>query len=217
MTVDLRTGLRKKHDPLDYITKIAAVAPAAPGTPAQLWFAFLEKVTDGNDELIGFLQRFVGYCMTGHVHEQVLAFLWGTGGNGKGVFANTITGIMNDYALVAPMDMFMESKNDRHPTEIARLKGVRLVVAFETQSGRAWDEKKIKSLTGGDKLTGRFMRGDFFDFMPTHKLMILGNHKPSLRNVDEAIRRRFLVVPFTVTTPSCQRSSDLNGPRSCGG
>jgi P4 family phage/plasmid primase-like protien len=105
--------------------------------------------------------------------------------------------------------MFIESRFERHPTEIARLMGARLVIAQETQQGRRWDEAKIKNLTGADRLTARFMRGDFFDFKPTHKLMIAGNHKPSLRNVDEAIRRRFLLVPFTVTIPEQERDPQL--------
>jgi putative DNA primase/helicase len=147
--------------------------------------------------------------MSGYVHEHVLVFLFGTGGNGKGVFVATVTGIFGDYAITAPMEMFLASNVDRHPTEIAKLKGARLVVAQETQKGRRWDEAKIKNLTGGDRLTGRFMRGDFFDFKPTHKLMIAGNHKPSLRSVDEAIRRRFLLVPFTVCIPKAERDPKL--------
>ena len=148
----------------------------------------------------------------------------GPGGNGKSVFMSTVVGILDDYAVTAPMEMFVATNVDRHPTEIARLKGVRLVVAHETQQGRRWDEAKIKNLTGGDKLTGRFMRGDFFDFKPTHKLMIAGNHKPSLRSVDEAIRRRFALVPFTVThsgrrtrPASWPTSSRLSGPQFCAG
>src|SRR5262249_45583515 len=100
-------------------------------------------------------------------------------------------------------------KYERHPTEIARLKGVRLVVAQETTKGRAWDIAKIKNLTGGDLLTGRFMRGDFFDFKPTHKLLISGNTKPSLRHIDEAIRRRVILIPFVVTIPEKERDPKL--------
>jgi putative DNA primase/helicase len=174
-----------------------------------LWDRFLTKVTGGNVGLIGFLQRFLGYCMTGHVNKHVLVFLYGRGANGKSVFVGTVSRIFGDYAAVAPMEMLLAGKYDRHPTEIARLRGVRLVTASETQQGRAWDEAKIKNLTGGDKLTGRFMRGDFFDFDPTHKLLISGNHKPSLRNVDEAIRRRFLLVPFTVQIPEKERDTEL--------
>src|SRR5262249_17607563 len=102
-------------------------------------------------------------------------------------------------------------KYERHPTEIARLKGVLLVHAQETTKGRAWDIAKIKNLTGGDRLTGRFMRGDFFDFNPTHKLLISGNTKPSLRHIDEAIRRRFILVPFMVTIPEGERDPKLVG------
>jgi putative DNA primase/helicase len=209
MTVDLRTGIDRSPDRHDYCTKIAAVSPAPPGTPCPLWMSFLKRVTADSAELIGFLQRFLGYCLTGYVHEHVLAFLYGTGGNGKGVFIRTVGDIFNDYTVVAPMEMFLQSRYDRHPTEIARLMGARLVIAQETQKGRAWDEAKIKNLTGGDPLTGRFMRGDFFDFKPTHKLLIAGNHKPSLRNVDEAIRRRFLLVPFTVQIPPAERDPKL--------
>jgi putative DNA primase/helicase len=208
-TINLGTGIEHPSDPKDYITKISAVRAARPGTPHPLWDSFLARVTDNNPELIGFLKRFLGYCLTGDTFEHVLVFLYGTGANGKGVFVNTIIGIMNDYAVIAPMELFMASKHERHPTEIAKLRGARLVVAQETEKGRRWDETKIKMLTSDDKLTGRFMRQDFFDFTPTHKLIITGNHKPSLRSVDEAIRRRFLLVPFTVTIPPAERDPKL--------
>jgi putative DNA primase/helicase len=131
--LDLKTGISRPSQPSDMNTKLSAVCAAPPGTVAPLWLAFLDRVTDGNIELIGFLQRFLGYCMTGDVSEQVLVFLYGIGGNGKGVFINTVVWLMGDYALVAPMDMFFASKSERHPTEIARLKGVRLVVSQETR------------------------------------------------------------------------------------
>jgi putative DNA primase/helicase len=209
MAIDLETGIDRPPNPLDYHTKITAVAAASPGTPCPMWLAFLNTVTASNAELIAFLKRFLGYCLTGYVTEHSLLFLFGTGGNGKGVFTSTVTEILGDYAIVAPMEMFLDSRVERHPTEIAKLRGARLVVAHETQSGRRWDESKIKTLTGGDKLTGRFMRGDFFDFKPTHKFIIAGNHKPSFRTVDEAIRRRFLLVPFTVCIPKSDRDPKL--------
>jgi putative DNA primase/helicase len=209
MTIDLRTGVDRKARREDYCTKVAACCPAVEGTPHPLWSAFLDKVTDGNAELIGFLQRFMGYAMTGFVHEHVLVFLFGTGANGKSVFVTTVSRIFGDYAIVAPMEMFLASKFDRHPTEIAKLRGARLVTAQETEKGRRWDEAKIKNLTGGDKLTGRYMRGNFFDFKPTHKLLICSNHKPSLRSADEAMRRRILLVPFTVQIPPAERDGEL--------
>src|SRR5436190_16555735 len=112
MTVNLLTGISKPHDPLDYITKITAVRPAEPGTPHPQWTAFLNRVTASNDDLIGFLQRYMGYCMTGHTTEQVLVFLYGTGANGKGVFINTVAKIFGTYAVVAPMELLIASNND---------------------------------------------------------------------------------------------------------
>jgi P4 family phage/plasmid primase-like protien len=204
MAINLKTGIYYRPDLLEYHTKIAAVAASPPGTSCPMWMAFLHTVTGGDLALIAFLKRFLGYCLTGYVTEHSLLFLFGTGGNGKSVFTATVTEIMGDYTIVAPMEMFLASNVERHPTEIAKLRG-RLVVAHETQGGRRWDEGKIKILTGGDKLTGRFMRGDFFDFKPTHKFLISANHKPSFRTVDEAIRRRFLLVPFTVCIPKADR------------
>ena len=210
MTFDLKTGQERPPNRLDYCTKQTGVAPAPPGTPCDLFMKFLNRVTNKDDELIGFLQRYLGYCLTGHVHEHVLAFLFGTGANGKGTFIRTVSAIFNDYCGVSPIEMFLLSRFDRHPTEVARLHKVRLTVAQETPKSRAWDEAKIKNMTGGDVMTGRFMRGDFFDFDPTHKLIIVGNHKPTLRNVDEAFRRRFLLVPFTVTIPEAERDPELS-------
>jgi putative DNA primase/helicase len=116
---------------------------------------------------------------------------------------------MGDYATVADVGTFLAAKTERHPTDLAKLHGYRLVVAQETEKGRAWDEVKIKTLTGGDKVTARFMRCDFFDFVPKFKLWIVGNHKPRLNNVDEAMRRRMLLLPFTVQIPEHERDPDL--------
>ena len=200
-TFDLRTGVGRPPDPLDYITKKTACGAAPAGTPHPLWTKFLDRVTGHNVELQGFLQRYIGYCCTGFTTEHVFVFAYGTGANGKSTFINTIAGILGDYATVADMSTFIASNHERHPTDLAKLRGARLVVAQETQKGRRWDETKIKALTGGDKITARFMRQDFFDFMPTFKLFIGGNHKPRLSNVDEAMRRRLLLVPFTVQIP----------------
>ena len=157
------------------------------------------------------VQRFAGYCLTGYISEHVFAFLYGTGRNGKGVFCRTLLNILGvgDYDCTSPIEMFLESHHDRHPTEEARLRNVRITVAQETPQGRRWNEAKIKNMTGGDPMTARFMRQDFFDFLPTHKLIIAGNHAPSLRIVDEAIRSRLKVVPFTVTIPKAERDPEL--------
>jgi putative DNA primase/helicase len=208
-TVDLMTGQEYEPKREDYLTKQTSCALAASGTAHPLWTGFLDRVTDADHELIGFLQRLAGYCLTGLTREQMLAFLYGSGANGKTVFVGTLARILGDYALSAPMEMFLASRIDRHPTEIARLKGARFVTAQETQKGRRWDETKLKVLTGGDRLTGHFMRQDFFDFDPTHKLMISGNHKPGLSSVNEAIRRRIALVPFTIEIPAAERDKDF--------
>ena len=110
---------------------------------------------------------------------------------------------------MAPIETFTASHQDRHPTELARLRGARLVTSVETEEGRRWAESRIKSLTGGDKIAVHFMRQDFFEFTPQFKLVIAGNHKPGLRSVDEAIRRRLNLIPFTVTIPPAERDPDL--------
>ena len=207
MTVDLRTGEEYVPRREDFCTKIAAVAPANIATP--LWRAFLDKITAGDSELKSYLKRMAGYCMTGDTSEHVLFFLYGTGANGKSVYVNTLRGIWGDYASAAPMTTFMTSHTDQHPTDLAMLRGVRLVVAQETEIGRQWAETKIKSITGGDPITARFMRQDFFTYTPRFKIVIAGNHKPSLGNVDEAIRRRLHLVPFTITIPPEERDKEL--------
>jgi putative DNA primase/helicase len=209
-TLDTRTGIEKPYDPMDYITKQTGTWLAAPGTPCPpLWKKFLNTVTAGDQEVIEFLQRYMGYCITGEVSEQVFVFLLGSGQNGKGVFIRTMAGILGQYAIAAPIDLLIASKMERHPTETADLRGAYLVVCGEVPEGRRWDEGKIKSYTGGDRLKGRFMNKDFFEFEPTHKFLIAGNHMPSLRNVDDAIKRRLLVVKFPVKISEMDKDKDL--------
>jgi len=206
--VDLRTGKRRSHQPPDYMTKITAVASDCK-CPTPTWVAFLDRVTGGDAELIAFLQRMAGYALTGSTQEHALFFMHGVGANGKSTFINAITGVTGGYHTTAPIETFTASKQERHPTDLAGLRGARLVTAVETEEGRRWAESKIKALTGGDKVAARFMRQDFFEFVPTFKLLIAGNHKPGLRSVDEAIRRRFHLVPFHITIPSAERDSSL--------
>jgi putative DNA primase/helicase len=174
-TIDLRTGIARDSAATDYITKKASCATAPNGTPHPLWTAFLDRITAGNGELQRFLQRYCGYATTGITSEHKFVFAYGTGANGKSTFINTIAAIFGDYATIADMGTFIATSSERHPTDLAKLRGARLVVAQETQKGRRWDETKIKALTGGDKITARFMRQDFFDFEPTFKLFIAGN------------------------------------------
>jgi putative DNA primase/helicase len=205
-TVDLRTGKISPHRPEDYITKMA---PVAPGGAAPTWLAFLDRVTDHNQELIDYLQRVVGYCITGSTAEHALFFAYGTGANGKSTFLNAVAAALGNYHRTAPIETFTQSNTERHPTDIAGLRGARLVTATETEEGRRWAESRIKTLTGGDPVSARFMRQDFFEYVPQFKLFFAGNHKPGLRSVDEAIRRRFNLIPFTVTIPKNERDKKL--------
>jgi putative DNA primase/helicase len=196
VVVDLKTGKASDAKPSDRITRQTAVAPYLTAR-CPTWLAFLADATGGDQDLIRFLQQWCGYGLTGVTVEHALAFFYGPGGNGKSVFLNTIAGIMGDYAVTAAMETFTASKNDRHPTDLAMLKGARLVSASETEEGRAWAESRIKQMTGGDPISARFMRQDFFTFKPQFKLTVVGNHKPILHNVDDAAKRRFNIIPFT--------------------
>jgi putative DNA primase/helicase len=205
--IDLRSARMLPAEPEQYMTKRCAVAPDH-GEP-EIWLDYLKRVHQGDEEVISFLQRFGGYCCTGETTEHALAFLYGTGRNGKGVFLETISGVLGDYARTASMTTFLEQKNPQHTTELARLHKARLVITEEVSSGGRWNEARIKHMTGGGKITARFMRLDDFEFTPNFKLMIAANHKPSLRSVDEAMKARIHLVPFEVTIPAGERDPHL--------
>lgn len=195
-TVELRTGKLRAPQQQDGITKTTLVTPLETGCLS--WLRFLEEATGNDADLIRFLQQWCGYCLTGLTREHALVFVYGPGGNGKSVFVNVVTTIFKDYSRVSAMETFTASHSDKHPTDLAMLRGARLVTASETEEGRPWAEARIKQLTGGDRISARFMRQDFFEFTPQFKLTIVGNHKPILRNIDDAARRRFNIVPFVV-------------------
>jgi len=194
-TVDLSDGSIKIPHGDDGITKRTAVAPEPGAAPR--WHRFLMDVTRGDEDVIRFLQLWCGYCLTGSTREHVLLFIFGPGGNGKSVFVNLLQRLLGDYAKTAPMDSFTATRNDKHPTDLAFIAGARFVAANETEEGRSWAEARIKALTGGDPIAARLMRENFYSYTPAFKLLISGNHQPLLRNVDPAVRRRFLILPFT--------------------
>lgn len=189
-----------------FTTKRAAVAPDH--APPKRWLEFLAQVTQGDTDLSDYLQRFAGYCMTGMTNEHALAFLYGTGANGKTTFAETLLGILGQYAITTGMETLSESHTERHTTEIARFMGARLIASEETASGSKWNEGRIKRLTGGGRIAARFMRCDDIEFEMQGKFLIAGNHKPALR-ADEAMKRRIHLVPFLVTIPEADRDRDL--------
>jgi P4 family phage/plasmid primase-like protien len=201
-TVDLRTGLIHPASPGDAITRLTAAAPIPladfdPDHHCPRWLAFLSDATGDDADAIRFIQQWAGYSLTGDTREEALLFVHGPGGSGKSTAINTLADAMGDYAVNVATETITASKYDRHSTELARLHGARLARASETEAGRAWAESRLKALTGGDTITARFMRCDDFEFKPGFKLTIIGNHAPRLVNVDEAMRRRFNVLPFT--------------------
>jgi putative DNA primase/helicase len=204
--IDLRTGRCRAHRPDDYMTKITAVGPAE---DCPRFLTFLAKITGDDADLQAYIRRTLGYALTGETREQALFFAYGTGANGKSVLLSTVSGILGTYHRTAPIETFAASNNERHPTDLAGLRGARLVTATETEEGRHWAESRVKQLTGGDLIAARFMRQDFFEYRPQFKLLIAGNHQPSLRSVDEAIRRRFHMIPFAVTIPADERDLQL--------
>lgn len=204
--VDLRTSRMEPSRRDLYQTKITNASPQG---DCPVWLAHLARIFNGDAAMIGYAQRFCGYGLTGATKEHVFAYGHGVGANGKSRFIEAISWAMGDYATTSPMSVFTSTSSDSHPTEIARLRGARLVTASETEQNRQWAESRIKQLTGGDKVAARFMRADFFEFTPTFKLMVIGNHKPHLRAVDEAIKRRLHLWPFLVTIPPEERDPDL--------
>jgi P4 family phage/plasmid primase-like protien len=208
--IDLRTGELLPHGHSRLITKIAGCELAQEGTPAPLWTKFLDRVTGGNIAQQAYLQELCGYCLTGVTSEQKAHFAYGTGANGKTVFVNAITEVMGDYAGVTPSEVFLASHSSQHPTGIADMRGKRLIVATELEQGARWAESRLKELTGGDMVKARFMGRDFFQFRPSAKIFLIGNHKPTLRGTDEGIKRRLHLLPFTVTIPEHERDLHLD-------
>lgn len=203
-TVDLRTGELREHRKEDMITKLAPV-DYDPEAEAPVWTTFLGRVMAENADLIDYLQRMIGYSLTGSVQEHVLGFFFGGGANGKSTFLSTIHAMMGDYAAPAARGLLFRSRTERHPTSLASLHGRRFVTCSEIEEGQTFDEALTKDLTGGDPINARRMREDEWQFTPTHKLFVAGQHKPTVRGDDEGIWRRMRLVPWLVTIPKEER------------
>ncbi len=207
-TLDLRTGQLKRHDKRDLITR---VTPAAydPEARAPTWGDFLNRIMGGNPQLMDFLQRAVGYSLTGKTSERCLFFLHGQGANGKTTFLETIKTLMGEYGLRTPTETLLIHRGNGIPNDIARLCGVRFVIASESEEGQRFAEATIKDLTGNDTVTARFLHAEFFDFRPECKVWLASNHKPVIRGTDKAIWDRIKLIPFTVTIPEPEQDPGL--------
>lgn len=199
--IDLRDGTSRDADAGLFMARGTTVVPK-PGKAAR-WYKFLQDATGGDAEMASYLQRMAGYCLTGQTKEHALFFIWGEGGRGKGTFVGALAAAFGPLLVRnASMTTFTSSKFDRHPTELAALNGARMVVAQETQEGRSWDEQRVKSLTGGDAVTARFLYQNEFTYTPDFKLVFTGNNRPHIENADEAMRRRIHLIPFDHLPPS---------------
>lgn len=204
-TVDLRDGKLREHRREDHLTKSTGVAL---GGDAPQWTAFLEHIQP-DPEVREYLQRAVGYSAIGSVTEHVLHIAWGSGANGKSVFINAITHALGDYSLTVPGSLLVSDGLRGHPTEIASLHGVRFAVASETEEDGKLRAAQLKQLTGGDELTARRMREDFWSFKPSHTLWLQTNHKPQANDATHGFWRRVRLVPFTVTIPKDEQDRYL--------
>jgi putative DNA primase/helicase len=206
--LELQSGSFRAHRQADHITKVAG-ADFDPDAKAPLWEAFVHRAMAGDAELIDYLQRLAGYCLAGHRGEHLLPIFYGGGGNGKSVFLGALQAAFGQYAGTAAPGLLIAQHGNEHPTAMADLQGRRLVIASETGEGGRLAEDQVKQLTGGDKISARRMRQDFYEFSPTHQIVLQTNHRPRVNGVDEGIWRRLRLVPFTVTIPAEERDPYL--------
>jgi putative DNA primase/helicase len=185
-TIDLRSGELLPHDPYSYLMKCSGIIYDL-NAPCPLWEKSLSDMMNGDMELAEYIQRAVGYSLTAMTEEQCLFFLYGTGKNGKSLFAETLRRVLGDYWMKAPASMLMMKRSDRIPNDVARLPGARMVVSSETTAGHRMDEALVKDLTGDDIIAARFLNKEFFEFKPSFKLWMYGNYKPTIRGSDDGI------------------------------
>jgi len=207
-TIDLKERSSGENEPDDLITRRISIA-FDKDARCPTWKKFLTRIFGANDELIAFVQRAVGYTLTGSTSEQVFFFMFGTGRNGKSTFIELLQKLLGEYALKTPTETLMQRDGRGISNDIARLVGKRMVVAAETDEGQRLAEKVIKDLTGGDKITARFLHQEFFEFTPVFKLWMYGNHMPIIKGTDEGIWRRVRIIPFNVTIPKEEVDPDL--------
>ncbi len=196
-TLNLRTGQLQPHRRANLTTKMSEVK-WDPEAVCPRVDRFLAQILP-DPEVRDFVLRAVGYSLTGEVSEQIIFIEYGTGSNGKSTLKELLLKVLGDHAMPAAPKMLLAKTHDGHPTAIADLQGRRLVVAHEVEDGLRLDETLVKELTGGDRLKARYMRQDFFEFPPTHKLWLACNHKPQIRGTDHGIWRRIRLIPFDVT------------------
>jgi len=206
--VDLKTGKLQQHDRELGLTKITNIA-FDENAKCPEWLNFLDQIFQGDKELAEYMQRLIGYSLTGEITEQIMVFLIGGGSNGKSTFINIIKDIMGDYGRQAKSDTFIKKKETGANNDIARLVGSRFVSAIESEDGEQLSEAFVKQITGGEPVLARFLRQEFFEFIPEFKVFFTTNHKPVIKGVDEGIWRRIRLIPFNLQLPKEKRDKKL--------
>ena len=196
-TIDLRSGQTRKHSRADMITKIVPIN-YDPAAKAPRWEQFLKEIFDGDDKVVTYVQRLIGYSFTGSQREQLITILWGSGGNGKGIFCKMLKKCAGDYDGTANIEMLLTQNHPQHPTAMADLCGKRFVIIDESPENGKLNAEKVKMLTGDSTIHARLMRQDFFDFEPTHHFFLLTNYKPIIVDSGHGIWRRIRLIPFLV-------------------
>jgi putative DNA primase/helicase len=209
-TINVLTGEFREHRQEDMITKTANVE-YDPNADCPLWKQFVREIMDYKADVISFVQTVVGWALTGDTSEQAMFILFGSGANGKSTFLNTIMYLLGDYAIATPTETFMRKTGDQITNDIARLRGTRFVTTTEAEQGRRLSEPIIKQITGNDRMTARFLYGEFFNFVPTFKIFMATNHKPVIKGTDYGIWRRIKLIPFTTRIPEEKQDKELEG------
>jgi putative DNA primase/helicase len=207
-TLDLRSGELRPHRREDFITKLAPVDYDSEAECPK-FMRFLAQITDGDEELQGFIQRAIGYGLTGDTSEQVLFIPYGTGANGKTTLLNLVQDMLGDSSLQTPTDTFVRKRERMATNDLARLRGARFVVATEVAEDGRLDEVMVKQITGGDMISARMLYREFFDFRPQCKVFLVTNYKPEIRGSDEGIWRRIMLIPFEVRIREEDRDKHL--------
>jgi len=206
--IDLRTGQFRERSEGDQFTR-AVSTHYDPDAEPELWLDFLAEILDDDLDLMAYIQRALGYSLTGSTGEQVFFFCFGSGANGKSVFLETVEALMGDYAQNARTETFLLGQGGQITNDVARMDGARFIGLNETPEGSRLNENLIKDFTGGDTITARFLHKEYFDFKPQAKLWVRGNHKPIVRGTDDGIWRRIQLIPFTVQIPKEKRDKQL--------
>lgn len=206
--VNLETGTISPSHPELLITRGVRVHYDATAHSDE-WDGFLETIFKGDAELVSFVHRLLGYCITGLTIEHVLPILWGTGANGKSTLIGVLQDLLGELATTAPEGLLTTHNHQPHPERLAALRGRRLVVSHELEQQAVLAEQTVKALTGGDLVSARELYGKRFDYMPTHKLVVCSNHTPKVRGTDHAIWRRLRLIPFNVTIPPERQDAHL--------